>query len=160
MQGATSAGWREMSLRDAALWLLLLLAARAARARMMRTRRRASSSSSPPPRGDLTGLPASSSARARAALAGRRVIDCYGATESPAQWFALRDAGRGEGGQGGKGGKGGRGRPRARGKGKGKGRGKRELKQRQLKRAERAAAGLRQAHAASGRPLSERYGTR
>ena len=69
-------------------------------------------------------------------------------------------AGRGEGGQGGKGGMGGRGRPRARGKGKGKGRGKRELKQRQLKRAERAAAGLRQAHAASGRPLSELYGTR
>jgi len=51
-------------------------------------------------------------------------------------------------------------RGNSKGKGKGKGRGKRELKQRQLKRAERAAAGLRQAHEASGRPLSELYGTR
>ena len=63
-------------------------------------------------------------------------------------------AGRGEGG------KGGHGRSRAHGKGKGRGRGKRELKQRQLKRAERAAAGLRQAHEGSGRPLSQLYGTR
>ena len=71
-------------------------------------------------------------------------------------------AGRGGGGKGGTGGKGGRGRSRARGKGKGKGRGrgKRELKQRQLKRAERAAAGLRHAHEGSGRPLSQLYGTR
>ena len=49
---------------------------------------------------------------------------------------------------------------RGKGRGKGRGRGKRELKQRQLKRAERAAAGLRQAHEGSGRPLSELYGTR
>ena len=58
----------------------------------------------------------------------------------------------------GEGGKGGRGRARARGKGKG--RGKRELKQRQLKRAKRAAAGQRQALEGSGRPLSQLYGTR
>ena len=54
----------------------------------------------------------------------------------------------------------GKGRRSGKGKGKGRGRGKRELKQRQLKRAERAAAGLRHAHEGSGRPLSQLYGTR